>query len=135
MDSPPFSPVADLARPGDARSRAADRVLASYRISPHRGQIARQIFLICVTGLFCPILEGVWTNVLPHAYRTSHMVAIFGGGLAVAIISFPAIGFSGGWLRQHPCHVRAMEYTPSLAAVCAAVEIYWIILSISLRKP
>jgi len=33
----------------------------SYRAS-------RRIFILCVTGLFCPILEGFWTHVTPQDY-------------------------------------------------------------------
>ena len=49
------------------------------------GRAMRAVFLLCVTALFCPILEGVWTSVTPQDYMPLWPLA--GGLAAVALLT------------------------------------------------
>ncbi len=94
----------------------AATLLPAFRENPHRA--ARRLFLLCVAGLFSPILEGVWTNVTSQDYMP--VWPLYGAIVGVAIV------LGGEWLGHLKPWARAASY-PVLIAV-AAFEFWWIYL-------
>ncbi len=94
--------------------------LRLFKTDPHRA--ARRLFLLGVTGLFCPILEGVWTNVTPQDYMPLWPLA---GGFLVVL-------FVAGFQRLPVAPKVALALQTAVFVAVVAVEAG---LAIYLRPP
>ncbi len=84
---------------------------------------ARKVFLLCVTGFFCPILVSVWPIVTPQDYAP--LWPLVGGCAAVAALA----GGEWLWRRLAPTHPAGTGRfaTTLLLGFAAALEVVWIV--------
>ncbi len=77
-------------------------LLPAFRRNP--SQAARRFFLLCVAGLFSPILETIWTNVTSQDYLP--VWPLYGGLVALVLVklsdALEARAWGRGWAQVLP---------------------------------